>query len=127
MASYCYKCMSLLNGANEICPYCGDRLNDSIPLHHLLPGTLLRDKYLVGKSDVYVSKVDIFNGYSKSEKSYVNNGKLISARLHYDGGFIDLNCAELNWKDINGDGNMILNILMGGNEIWRTMEQRIRD
>ena len=55
------------------------------------------------KESILVSELDIFNGYSKNEKSYVNNGKLNSARLYYDGGYMDVDFKSLKWADINGD------------------------
>ena len=48
---FCNHCMTQLNETSEICPKCG-RVNGAsdIPAHHLLPGTILNDKFYVGKA-----------------------------------------------------------------------------
>lgn len=46
---YCYLCMSHKT-ADEKCPCCGESTEYEAPVHHLKPGTVLRDKYLIGKA-----------------------------------------------------------------------------
>ena len=46
MSDYCLKCMSLLAG-HSVCPHCGYSGGGRQP-HHLIPGTILHDNYLVG-------------------------------------------------------------------------------
>lgn len=47
---YCYRCMSPSAEDYGICPFCGKKMNVGAPLHHLLPGTVLNGKFLVGTS-----------------------------------------------------------------------------
>lgn len=45
----CYGCMERI-GEEKTCPYCGYVQNTApVSLHHLHPGTILHDKYLIGK------------------------------------------------------------------------------
>ncbi len=45
----CYGCMERI-GEENTCPYCGYAQNTNpVSLHHLHPGTILHDKYLIGK------------------------------------------------------------------------------
>ena len=46
MSDYCLKCMGMLGG-HRVCPHCGYAGGDSQP-HHLIPGTILQDHYLIG-------------------------------------------------------------------------------
>ena len=47
---YCYHCMNQLEDGTLYCPYCGkSTIPEDIP-HHLVPGTVLQNKYLVGHS-----------------------------------------------------------------------------
>lgn len=46
---YCYLCMSHTT-ENKKCPCCGESIEYEAPVHHLKPGTVLRDKYLIGKA-----------------------------------------------------------------------------
>lgn len=48
MTDYCYYCMSELRGSGAICPECGKAKSDAVPAHHLLPGTMLNNKFRVG-------------------------------------------------------------------------------
>lgn len=45
---YCLYCMSRISENDEVCPKCGRSLNYDCPAHHLLPGTILYRKFLVG-------------------------------------------------------------------------------
>ena len=42
--------MKRITGEVGICPNCGKEQNGEIPPHHLIPGTLLNGKYLVGRA-----------------------------------------------------------------------------
>ena len=47
---YCYSCMRNNPDGTRICAYCGKEIKaDNYP-HHLKPGTVLDNKYLVGNS-----------------------------------------------------------------------------
>ena len=49
--SYCYNCVKEIEVEGK-CPYCGFDLNEGkyiIQPHQLKPGTVLRDRYLIGK------------------------------------------------------------------------------
>lgn len=46
--SYCFHCMEKLNGDEAICPSCRKPTEHEVPIHHLKPGSLLRDRYMVG-------------------------------------------------------------------------------
>ncbi len=50
MGSYCYNCMVPIGAEAAVCPHCGRSPLVDVPLHQLKPGTLLRDRYLVGKA-----------------------------------------------------------------------------
>lgn len=45
---YCNKCMNPIQETNGYCPYCGFSVNAEIPSHHLTPGTILNNKFMVG-------------------------------------------------------------------------------
>lgn len=53
--------------------------------------------------NIYLSRLNIFNGYSKSEKSYNNNGKAEIIRISYKGGFVDVQLNNLTWKDVKNN------------------------
>lgn len=46
--NYCFYCMNVKQA--EPCSYCGKAGLYEAPVHHLRPGTVLRDKYLIGKA-----------------------------------------------------------------------------
>ena len=46
--TYCSFCMEPIEPTYKVCPYCGKPTNAEIPAHHLLPGTILHEKFLVG-------------------------------------------------------------------------------
>ncbi len=48
MNKYCPKCMNLLKENDYLCPFCSAGLPPEVPPHHLLPGTLLKNRYYVG-------------------------------------------------------------------------------
>ena len=49
MAKYCYHCMrQMKNDAASFCPYCGKKNDVETPNHHIKPGTILYDKFLIG-------------------------------------------------------------------------------
>ncbi|MDE7312111.1 MAG: serine/threonine protein kinase [Eubacterium sp.] len=48
MTDYCSNCMKPLKGAAK-CPYCGFQGDVHSVLNHLQPGTMLADRYLIGK------------------------------------------------------------------------------
>lgn len=46
----CYGCFAVLKGDENVCPFCGNRLHeDTTPIHILKPGTVLEQKYTIGK------------------------------------------------------------------------------
>ncbi len=44
----CYCCMRTLNEIDTECPFCGNPINISVEPHHLVPGTVLSKRYLIG-------------------------------------------------------------------------------
>jgi len=47
--SYCMWCMQPIMETDEECPFCGKPVAVDCQPHHLIPGTLLNNKFLVGK------------------------------------------------------------------------------
>lgn len=45
---YCSKCMNPIEETDVECPFCGTTLNADVPSHHLAPGTILNNKFMVG-------------------------------------------------------------------------------
>lgn len=45
---YCSKCMNPIEETDVECPFCGSMVNAEVPLHHLVPGTILNNKFMVG-------------------------------------------------------------------------------
>lgn len=50
MSAYCNYCMSPITDPTQPCPVCGKTDSGEIPAHHLIPGTILNGKFLVGRS-----------------------------------------------------------------------------
>ena len=50
MSSYCYNCMLPIEREVGLCPHCGKPVRSGAPPHQLKPGTLLRDRYLIGRA-----------------------------------------------------------------------------
>ncbi len=50
MSSYCYNCMLPIEREEGLCPHCGKPVRSGAPPHQLKPGTLLRDRYLIGRA-----------------------------------------------------------------------------
>ena len=47
--NYCNNCMRQIEGKSK-CEFCGYSGGDEIPAHHLLPGTVLLGRYVVGNA-----------------------------------------------------------------------------
>ena len=47
---YCYSCMKQISEGSKFCFKCGKPINSTYPPHHLKPGTILHNQYLVGNS-----------------------------------------------------------------------------
>lgn len=45
---YCIHCMAPIEPSDEECPFCGKPQKVEVPGHHLLPGTVLNHKFLIG-------------------------------------------------------------------------------
>ena len=50
MSGYCYNCMYPIEAKAVLCPRCGKSPQVDVPLHQLRSGTLLKNRYLIGKS-----------------------------------------------------------------------------
>ncbi len=50
MPTYCYNCMNPINDNTGVCPHCGQTPFGVNPIHQLKTGTMLKDRYLIGKS-----------------------------------------------------------------------------
>ncbi len=91
---YCIFCMSELPASAETCPVCGHGRRAQLPLHHLRPGTVLQNRYLVGASIgeggfgiTYIGK-DLRLERSVAIKEYyltgyANRVNSVSARVEY--------------------------------------------
>lgn len=47
---YCYECMNEIMDGSKHCSYCGKSTELNVHPHHLKPGTILHNQYLVGNS-----------------------------------------------------------------------------
>lgn len=54
------------------------------------------------KKEMLISEVDIFNGYSKKQKSYENNGRVSKIKIYYTGGSIETDLKDKSWKEVEG-------------------------
>lgn len=45
---FCYRCMREIEDNAQLCPHCGSAVEYKSPLHHLTPGTVLKNRYIVG-------------------------------------------------------------------------------
>ena len=94
---YCYSCMKELNTEGK-CPYCGFDINTyEIEPHQLKPGTVLRDRFVVGRvigeggfgityvgiDNVLRLKVAIKEFYMSG---FVNRNNTISSKVSYETG-----------------------------------------
>lgn len=50
MATFCYNCMNPVDAGTAMCPHCGQAPSGVNPVHQLKTGTLLKNRYLIGKS-----------------------------------------------------------------------------
>ena len=50
MTNYCFNCMNPIENYESVCPHCGQARFGVNPVHQLKMGTLLKDRYLIGKS-----------------------------------------------------------------------------
>ncbi len=50
MKKYCNHCMAQLSEDEVTCQICGKENSTTVPAHHLLPGTVLNDKFYVGEA-----------------------------------------------------------------------------
>ena len=48
--NYCVHCMEPIAADAVVCPHCEKNLQYEVPAHHLLPGTVLNKKFLVGEA-----------------------------------------------------------------------------
>ena len=63
---FCYKCMEKFDMDQHICPHCG--FDDTTPHNamYITPGTVLRDRYLVGVLLEYNGEGATYMGYDIS-------------------------------------------------------------
>lgn len=47
--NYCMHCMQPLWETDKECPFCGENLQVEYSPHHIIPGTILNNRYLIGK------------------------------------------------------------------------------
>lgn len=50
MNSYCFNCMNPIEAGTTVCPRCGQATSVETPVHQLRAGTLLYNRYLIGKA-----------------------------------------------------------------------------
>ena len=46
---YCMHCMQPLMETDAECPFCGQAIKVNCSPHHIIPGTVLNNRYLIGK------------------------------------------------------------------------------
>ncbi len=49
MSTYCHNCMHLIEAPAVRCPHCGQLPNGQNAVHQLKAGSLLRERYLIGR------------------------------------------------------------------------------
>ena len=49
MKKYCMRCMRMVE-SGDICPYCGEISPPKMLPHLLLPGSILKGRYLIGNA-----------------------------------------------------------------------------
>ena len=60
----CYGCMKPLDKDYDVCPYCGYTEDTSMISNlHIKPGTVLKDRYIVGKTIGYGGYGVTYIGY----------------------------------------------------------------
>ncbi len=50
MSTYCHNCMKPIDDHAGVCPHCGQTPFGGNPIHQLKAGTLLKNRYLIGKA-----------------------------------------------------------------------------
>ena len=48
MQKYCSYCLNPVQETDRLCPFCGKPVDAEAPYHHLLPGTMLQQRYYIG-------------------------------------------------------------------------------
>ena len=80
MSRYCYNCMKSVEDNCIRCPYCGKRPDRDNEIHQLKTGTLLHDRYLVGRKigqggfGITYIGLDTILGPTVAIKEYYPNG-----------------------------------------------------
>ena len=46
--TFCFRCMAQISENDSTCPHCGKKPVAGVPVYHLLPGTILNGRYMVG-------------------------------------------------------------------------------
>lgn len=88
--NYCMHCMERIEGNELSCKHCQNSLTYEAPVHHIKPGTILKDKYLIGCAlgeggfgitytgrdltlDMRIAVKEFYpNGYSHRNHNYTN-------------------------------------------------------
>lgn len=50
MSKYCCHCLNEIQDGDSVCPFCKLDQIDEVPVHHIAVGTVLRERYVVGKA-----------------------------------------------------------------------------
>ena len=80
MQRYCCHCLAPVNETDRLCPACGKPIDADSPLHHLSPGTVLKERYYIGKAlgqggfGITYGGVDTLLGRKIAVKEYYPNG-----------------------------------------------------
>ena len=68
---FCYKCMEKIDPQLHICPHCGYDNNTPADLMYIAPGTILRDRYLIGALLEYNGEGASYVGYDMATECRV--------------------------------------------------------
>ena len=68
---FCYRCMEKYDSGQHICPHCGYDENTAGNPMYITPGTVLRDRYLIGVLQEYNGEGATYAGYDMSTECKV--------------------------------------------------------
>ena len=91
---YCVHCMEPVSAGDTRCEHCGNTSEYETRVHHLKPGSLLKERYLIGRTlgeggfgITYVGRDKLLD-MRVAVKEFYPNG--MSHRNHYDGNTVTL-------------------------------------
>lgn len=97
MKRYCYNCMKLLSEGK--CGFCGYTFK-APPAHHLLQGTVLNNRYLIGNA---IGEGGFGITYIGRD---INLDMTVAVKEFYPKGFVNRNNLSSNMVEVNGKSNL---------------------